>query len=69
MTTIRGIFRPAGTSYHVYEGTFPNGDTHAEGAFSEEEFRRVFRISYGIDPVSVRVMDETDVGDGWKEVQ
>jgi hypothetical protein len=65
---VRGLYKPAGTSYRVYEAMFTNGDTHTAGAFSEDEFRRdVSR--FGEEVVSVRCLNEKDAGNGWKEVR
>lgn len=69
--TAKAIFRPAGTSYAVYEAEFESGDRHAAGAFSEEEFRadvqRFFRGGEKI--VAVRKLESKDAGDGWQETE
>ena len=64
----RGLYKPAGTTYRVYEALFSNGDTHTAGAFGEEEFRKGASAAGG-EIVAVRLLEEKDAGDGWKEVE
>ena len=66
---VRGLYKPEGTGYRLYEATLSNGDTHAAGAFSEEEFRHdaLAFCEDTIEIVSVRCLEETDIGNGWKE--
>lgn len=71
MTVVKGIFRPGETSYAVYKALLPNGDTDCAGAFSEEEYRQHLAIFYGKRVAKVAIVKklaETDIGDGWREV-
>jgi len=64
--TVRGMYKPAGTPYRLYEATMSNGDTFVAGAMSEEEFRKSAE-RYGDTVVSVKCLDVVDIGNGWKE--
>ena len=65
-----GIYRPAGTSYAIYEAKLKNGDTFAGGAFSEKEFRTILSDFHSEEEiVSVRKLPAKDLEDGWKEVK
>ncbi len=68
--TAVGLFRPAGTSYAIYEATLPNGDTHCAGASSEEEFRDELTLFYGkrvSSKAKIRKLPAEDIGNGWKQ--
>jgi hypothetical protein len=64
----RGLYKPGSTSYVIYQATFTNGDLHTGGAFSEAEFR-IDAERFGQTIRTVEVLEATDIGDGWREVE
>ena len=67
---VRGLYKPGSTPYRVYEATLSTGDSYSAGAMSEKEFREA-ALRYereGVTIVSLQCLDETDAGEGWKEV-
>jgi len=65
---VQGLYRPAGTTYAVYEAIFKNGDSYAAGAFSEEDFQKDAEVwakeNGGIK--SIEKMETEDAGSGYK---
>lgn len=69
---IVGLYKPGNTSYAIYEATLPNGDSHAAGAFSEEEFRSELVIFYGekvAKEAKIKKMESTACELGWMKTE
>ena len=66
-TKVVGLYRPAGTSYAIYEIKDKDG-SFAGGAFSKEEFIAEYRTFYPKKKIiSIKKLPAEDIGDGWKK--